>query len=221
MRVLLVDDSSDCSNNFIEEIEKEYVVDVAHSVNEGVYMSEVNDYDVIVVDGSVSGEEGRYLCRDIRNANIASPILYLVDSDDYKFRLETLKDGASVCVSRKVPSEVLSAQIKALLKLRHYYHAPNQLIISGLTIDMYKKEVRFGAAKIDIRKKEFSILEYLLLNKSKVVSKEELLDHVWEDGILMRSNSLEVHIRNIRLKVEKPFNIRLITTVRGFGYKIE
>ncbi len=221
MRVLLVDDDLDYINSYIAEIQKDYIVDVAYTASDGAYRAEVSDYDVIVVDSNLPDEDSYRLCREVRDANISSPILLLSDNQDHRTRTQSLRDGANVCLSKTAPPTELLAQIKALTRLRHSYNGGIKIKVGNLTVDFNLQQVCNGSEKISLRKKEFNILEYLLMNRSRVVSKEELLDHIWEDGILVRSNSLEVHIRNLRLKIEKPFDSTIIKTLRGFGYRID
>jgi two-component system, OmpR family, response regulator len=222
MRILLVQDDLDYLSDHIAEIEKEYIVDVAYTASDGCYMSEVNDYDVIVVDSYLPDNDGHYFCKVIREANVASPILYLSNKENSVDRASCLKDGANVCLSKAASTQELSAQIKALVRLRHKYAGSNSIKLADgmLSIDLSSQIVKHNNLEIPLRKKEFGILEYLLLNRGRIVSKEELLDHIWEDGILVKSNSLEVHVRNIRQKLEKPFCLNVINTIRGFGYKI-
>jgi DNA-binding response OmpR family regulator len=221
MRILLVNDDLDYINGYIAEIEKDYVVDVAYTAGEGAYMSEVNDYDVIVVDCNLPDQGGISLCKEVREANIHSPILFLADYEDRSTRISCLRDGANVCFPKDASSEELVEQIKAILKLRHRYNGSSKIVIGDLTVDLVLQEVYTLRGKIQLRKKEFALLEYLLLNKGKIVSKEELLDHIWLDGILVKSNSLEVHIKNLRTKLDVVQGRSVIKTVRGFGYKIE
>lgn len=221
MRVLLVDDDLDYINSYIAEIQKDYIVDVAYTANDGAYRAEVNDYDVIIIDSSLPDESSYRLCREVRDANISSPILVLSENQDHCTRTQSLKDGANVCLAKTAPPTEVSAQIKALTRLRHSYGGGTKIKLGNLVVDFNLQQVSADSQKIQLRKKEFNILEYLLLNRGRVVSKEELLDHIWEDGILVKSNSLEVHIRNLRIKIEKPFGQALIKTLRGFGYKID
>jgi DNA-binding response OmpR family regulator len=211
----------DYINSYIAEIQKDYIVDVAYTANDGAYRAEVNDYDVIVIDSCLPDEDSYRLCREVRDANISSPILLLSENQNHITRTQSLKDGANVCLAKQSPPSEVSAQIKALTRLRHSYASRNKITVSCLTVDFSLQEVSGPNGKIPLRKKEFNILEYLLLNRGRTVTKEELLDHIWEEGILVQSNSLEVHIRNLRLKLEVPFGQIIIKTLRGFGYKID
>jgi DNA-binding response OmpR family regulator len=221
MRVLFVDDDLDYINSYLAEIQKDYIVDVAYTADEGSYRAEVSDYDVIVIDSNLPDEDSYRLCREVRDANISSPILVLSDNQSHQTRTQSLLDGANVCLLKSSPPSEVSAQIKALTRLRHSYSSPNKIKLGNLVVDLNLQQISSDAGKITLRKKEFSILEYLLLNRGRIVPKEELLDHIWEEGILVQSNSLEVHMRNLRLKLEVPFGQTLIKTLRGFGYRID
>lgn len=221
MRVLLVDDDLDYINSYIAEIEKDCIVDVAHTASDGAYQAEVNDYDVIVIDSALPDDSCYRLCREVRDANISSPILLISDRQDHSTRTQSLRDGANVCLAKTSPPTEVSAQIKALTRLRHSYSSSSKVSLGKITVDFNLRQVCSDLGKITLRKKEFNVLEYLLLNRGRVVSKEELLDHIWEDGILVKSNLLEVHVRNLRQKIEKPFGQPVIKTLRGFGYRID
>ncbi len=223
MRILLIQEDLVYLSDHIAEIEKEFIVDVAYTASDGSYMSEINDYDVIVVDGSLPNGSAIYCCKDIRTSNVSSPILYLSDSRSSIERTSWLHDGANACLSRKSSTQELSAQIKALARLRYKSSGANSVkLLEGTEIiDLITQQVTVNNKEISMRRKEFNILEHLLLNRGRAVSKEELLDHVWDDGILVKSNSLEVHIRNLRFKLERPTGKKIIRTMRGYGYRID
>lgn len=214
----MVEDDLAHLSNCIAEIEKEYVVDIAYTASDGCYLSEVNDYDTIVVDSALPLKGGLNFCKTVRDANIASPIVYLSDVTDAEARTKFLKDGANVCLSKKASTLELKAQIKALTNLRYSFSGSKTVLLQNgsFKVNLDKQCVLKEDKEIFFRKKEFSILEHLVINIGKVVSKEELLEHIWEEGILVKSNIVEVHIRNIRAKLDAT----VIKTVRGFGYRV-
>jgi DNA-binding response OmpR family regulator len=220
MRVLFIEDEGSYLNDCLAEIEKHYVVDVAYTASDGEYLSEVNDYDMIVVDSALPDKESHDLCRQVREANCASPILVLADRENTDLRIKTLRHGASVCMYKPVHPTELSLQIDALVKLKSRLAASQFITAGPVSVDTISSEASINGQVILLRKKEFGLLEYLAINKGRVVSKEEILEHVWEDGILVRSNTLEVHIRNLRTKLDRAHVPGLIKTIKGFGYKL-
>jgi DNA-binding response OmpR family regulator len=219
MRVLLIDKDGDLLDQVVGDIQESYIVDTAGSGVEGTYLSETNEYDAVVVGPSLTDMNPCEVCQKARNANLKVPIVYIPTENKLESRLEAYKSGADVCINRPVNGEELKAQLRAFERLKAGVES-SEIKIKNFSLNLITRSVCFHGKKLDLRRKEFDILEYLFINKNRVVSKEELLDHVWENGIYIFSNTLEVHIRNIRNRLEKPNKITLIKTVRGFGYTI-
>jgi DNA-binding response OmpR family regulator len=218
MRILLVEDRTDTTTNILEEVNKYSIVDVAYSGNEGAYMSQVNDYDVILLDSELPDMDGSDLCKLVRTSNVDSPILFLSDKDDLEYKIHSLDSGADCYLRKPVNSEELNAQIRVLTR-----KSDRQSIttIKGLAIDLRNREVRYKSICVSLRRKEYEILEYLVINAGYTVSKEKLLEHVWDIGVDVVSNTLEVHIRNLRDKLQPYLGRSFIRTISGFGYRIE
>lgn len=219
MRLLLVDNDSDYLNTYLSGLEKQYIVDIAYNAAEGTYLSEVNDYDVIVVDSSIPDMCPPDLCRCTREIRSHVPILLLADRDNREITIKSLEAGADLFVYKPVDTPELCAQVNALVR-RTCGISTSKLHLGALVVDLTLKKVLVHGNPINLRRKEYEILEYLALNAGNTISQEKLLDHVWTDGMSFCSNVLEVHIRNIRKKLERPFGICFIKTVRGFGYKL-
>lgn len=220
MRVLLIEDDKDYLQNCLAEIEKDYVVDVAYTGNDGAFMSEVNDYDAIVIDSSLPDKKACSVCKEAREVQLGVPILVLADKDDNLPKIEYIKNGANVCIDKTTAGNEICTHIKALTSLQ--FKSTRVVNLSNnVTVNLDNQNLTNKNGEITLRKKEFRILEYLLKHRKRTVTKEELLDHIWEDGILVKSNSLEVHMRNLRQKIASTSNEEVIKTVRGFGYKID
>ncbi|MFC1624822.1 response regulator transcription factor [Patescibacteria group bacterium] len=220
MRILMVEYDKKFLNDLLVEVEKDYIVDVAGSGVEGAYLSQINDYDVMIVGHNLPDMDGSEVCRLTRTAEINTPILYISEGGEEKTKVECLDAGADVHLLKSMGKDSFKAQVRALARRKNLFNGGSILKIGNLRMNLKDKEVFIGKKILELRRKEFDLLEYLLLNAGRAVSKEEILEHVWQNGIYVFSNTVEVHIRNLRTKIEE-YNIDPIKTVRGFGYKIE
>jgi len=220
MRILLIDEDKEFLDDMLVEVEKDYVVDVVHNGVEGADLSQINDYDVMVVGDVLPDMEGLEVCKKTRTANITTPIIYVSRTDDILRKVESLDSGADVHIVRPISYIAFKAQIRALVRRKNHFNGGRFLEVGKIKMDLRKKVIIINGAEIKLRRKEYDLLEYLLLNKNRVVSREEILEHVWKEGIYIFSNTVEVHIRSLRGRLQK-HEIDAIRTVRGFGYKLE
>lgn len=220
MRVLFVEEDLGYINALMGELSRDYVVDIAHTGEDGAYLSEINDYDVILVDDTLPDCKGTDVCCLTRNAQCLSPIILLSESYSENKIIETLENGADLCFPRNAPPSQIKQGVSALIhKNSTLKRAP--ITLNDLYFDFCTKIVKVKNVEVKLRRKEYDILEYLVLKRGRVVSKEELLEHMWVTGIYLLSNTVEVHITNLRNAIEKPFGVHIIETVRGFGYRIK
>ncbi len=220
MRVLFVNNDADSAVDMCSAIDKHYLLDVAHNGEEGVYLSQVNDYAAIVVEADLGDMENTDLCKVTRGEDQETPIIVLLDEDDLEKKLDSLDCGADAVLTKPVQAREIVAYLRSLIKKASGVKGSNMLSVGNLTLDLSSKEVDRGGQGIELSRKEFGPLECLMLNKGRIVSKERLLEQVWEMGFETFSNTLEVHIKSLRDKVDRPFEKRLIKTVYGFGYKL-
>lgn len=221
MRILLVEDDKDLLEDVLTEVEKDYVVDVAYSGVEGTYLSQINDYDVMVVDATLPDMDGVEICRLTRGADIKTPIILLHDSCELSNKVMGLDAGADVNLQKPIDILEIKAQVRALTRRNNSVAGGCVIKIGKLEVDCRQKQVLVKGKVLHLRRKEFDLLEYLIINRKRVVSKEEILEHVWEKGIYVFSNTVEVHIKSLRERFKKHLRKKLIRTVRGFGYKID
>jgi DNA-binding response OmpR family regulator len=220
MRILLVDNDGDLIDQVLSGMHQSYVVDIAHSSSEGGYLSEVNDYDAVVVGPSIFDDDRNELCQKARVSNTTVPIAIIPSEDNSEKRIQALNSGADVCMKYPVDPPELDAQLRALIRRNSF--CPNPTITVGdITLNSSQRKIMARGKVVSLRKKEYEILEFLIMNKGKTISKEVLLEHIWDGGIYIFSNIIEVHIRNIRLSLEKFGVEKIIKTIRGFGYLIE
>lgn len=221
MRVLLIEDDVTITRLLKEGLEDEsYAVDVANDGSEGYRTATADDYDVIILDIMLPGMNGYEVCRALRNDGNKTPILMLTARDTERDIVEGLDTGADDYLAKPFSFDVLLARIGALLR------RPNEkleeiLQVGDLKLDPSSKKVTLASQEINLTAKEYGVLEYLMRNKGKVLSKEQIISHVWDFDADVLPNNVELFIMFLRRKIDKPFKSKLIHTVSGFGYKLE
>lgn len=221
MRVLLIEDDVTIARLLKEGLEDEsYAVDVANDGSEGYRTAVADDYDVIILDIMLPEMNGYEVCRALRNDGNKTPILMLTARDAERDIVEGLDTGADDYLAKPFSFDVLLARIRALLR------RPNEkleeiLQVGDLKLDPSSKKVTRASQEISLTAKEYGVLEYLMRNKGKVLSKEQIISHVWDFDADVLPNNVELFIMFLRRKIDKPFKLKLIHTVSGFGYKLE
>ncbi|HSX07289.1 MAG TPA: response regulator transcription factor [Candidatus Saccharimonadales bacterium] len=222
MRVLIIEDEHKIANAVREGLSSEsFAADVCHDGEEGLNAALFEEYDLIILDRMLpGGMDGVEICRKIRAAGNHVPILILTAKDQVRDRVEGLNAGADDYLVKPFSFEELLARVKALLR-RPHDSLGETLQAADLTLDTVSKEVRRAGKSIQLSSKEYALLEYLLRNKEKVLSKHNIMSHVWDFDADILPNTVEVFITYLRAKIDKPFDgPRLIQTVRGFGYRL-
>ena len=221
MRVLLIEDDVTIARLLKEGLEDEsYAVDVVNDGSEGYRTAVADDYDVIILDIMLPEMNGYEVCRALRNDGNKTPILMLTARDAERDIVEGLDTGADDYLAKPFSFDVLLARIRALLR------RPNEKLeeiiqVGDLKLDPSSKRVTRASQEISLTAKEYGVLEYLMRNKGKVLSKEQIISHVWDFDADVLPNNVELFIMFLRRKIDKPFKSKLIYTVSGFGYKLE
>lgn len=222
MRVLLIEDEHKIAEALKKVLTKEgYAVDVSYDGDDGYAMATTEPYDVAIIDRMIPGEySGLDIVREMRKLKINTPVLLLTALSSIQDRTTGLDSGADDYLVKPFALEELLARVRALLR-RPSQQQSNILKLSDLTLDTNNFRVTRGGKEIQLTHKEFSLLEYLLRNIGRPVSKDLIISHVWNYEADILPNTVEVHIRYLRAKMEEPFENKLIHTIRGFGYKME
>lgn len=221
MRILLVEDDVAIAQSLKEGLEDEaYAVDVVHDGDEGYRTATADDYDVIILDVMLPEMNGYEVCRALRKDGNQTPILMLTARDAERDIVEGLDMGADDYLAKPFNFEVLLARLRALLR-RPNEKLEEVLRVGDLTLDPSLKKVTRAAQEISLTAKEYAVLEYLMRNAGKVLSKEQIISHVWDFDADVLPNNVELFVMFLRRKIDKPFGSKLIHTVPGFGYKLE
>ncbi len=221
MRILIVEDDKKLSA-FLQKgfREEQFAVDICRNGTEAVYYIEVNDYDLIILDIMLPGKDGIAVCKEIREKSITTPIIMLTAKDTLEDKINGLSEGADDYLTKPFSFEELLARIKALLRRSQDYKG-KILKINNLELNPWKRTVLRRGKKISLTGKEYALLEYLMRNRGRMVSKSMIIEHVWDMNYDGLSNVVNVYINHLRKKIDKDFNKKLIHTIRGYGYKID
>jgi DNA-binding response OmpR family regulator len=197
-----------------------FAVDVAHDGVDGLWRAREHDYDAIVLDLMLPGLNGFKVCATLRAEDNWTPILMLTAKDGELDEAEGLDTGADDYLTKPFAHVVLVARIRALVR-RGRPPRPVVLAAGDLHLDPGSRRVWRGATEVELTARETSLLEYLLRHPGDVLSKRDILDHVWDDEFEGDPNIVEVYVRHLRNKLDRPFGREAIGTVRGAGYRLD
>ena len=221
MRVLVVDDEQRLAAALRRGLEAEGIaVDVAHTGTDGLWLARENDYDVLVLDIMMPGMSGYTLCRTLRDEEDWTPILMLTAKDGDWDQIEALDTGADDFLTKPFSFAVLLARLRSLVR-RGARDRPVVLEAGDLSVDPASRKVRRGDADIQLTSREFAVLDFLIRRKGEAVTKAEILANVWDFDFDGDPNIVEVYIRHLRNKIDRPFGRAAIETLRGAGYRLD
>lgn len=222
MRILVIEDERKIARALALALKNEkYAVDICFDGTEAFAMATAIDYDLIILDRMIPGDyDGITLTKKLRNLENKTPILLLTALSSVQDKTHGLDSGADDYLTKPFALDELLARVRALLR-RPKTIAENTLKVADLSLDPILHTVKRSNSAIELTNKEFSLLEYLMRNKNRPVSKEQIIEHVWDFDADILPNNIEVYISYLREKIDKPFDKKLIQTVRGVGYKID
>ncbi len=221
MRVLVVDDDPRLTAALKRGLQGEgFAVDVAGSGTDGEWLATETGYDVIVLDVMLPGVDGYELCRRLRSAQVWAPILMLTAKNGPDDEAHALDTGADDFLAKPFSYVVLLARIRALLR-RRGAERPSVVTAGDLSLDPAAHVVRRGEDTVELTPRQFALLELLLRRAGDVLSKREILEHVWDFAFDGDPNIVEVYVRQLRTRIDLPFGRAAIQTVRGAGYRLD
>ena len=218
MRLLLVEDDARIARFVAKGLrEQSYAVDVATNGDDALYQAEVNTYDLIVLDVMIPGRDGFAVCRELRAAGQKIPILMLTAKDAVEDRIAGLDFGADDYLTKPFEFRELLARLRALLR-RSGELRPARIAVADLVLDTGARTVSRAGTDVPMTTKEYALLEYLMRNEGRVVTRTMLLENVWDFHFDPNTNIVETHISRLRAKVDRGHANELIQTIRGVGY---
>ena len=220
MRVLVVEDEVKMAALVRRGLEREgYAVDVAADGPEALWSARERDYDAIVLDAMIPEPDGFAVCRTLRDEGRWAPVLILTARDSVEDRVRGLDAGADDYLTKPFAFEELFARLRALTR-RGPVERPIVLVVGDLTLDPVTRTVRRGDQRVDLSAKEFALLEFLMRHPDEVLTRTRIIEHVWDFAYEGGSNVVDVYVRYLREKVDRPFGRADIETVRGVGYRL-
>lgn len=220
MKLLVIEDNPRLAGRLRQQLGKWYTVDIANSGDRGLQHITSCPYDCILLDLGLPDAPGLDICKQIRAITKEVPILVVTGIDTTASRVSLLENGADDYITKPFDFLELKARINTLLRRRARADDTPLIIIGDLIIDPARRTVLRGPTAVTLRRKEFDILEYLALNPGRVMSRENIINHAWSSTSSSWVGSVDVHIKQLRDKIDKPFSYPLIKTVYGLGYML-
>lgn len=220
MKILVIEDEKRITSFVRKGLQYEgYTVDVAYDGVKGMEKAKDETLDLIVLDVMLPGKDGMKLCSELRDGGIATPVIMLTAKDSIDDRVKGLDAGADDYLVKPFAFKELLARIRSLLR-RGDNVKQVILKIADLELDPASRVVKRGENEIELSKKEYSLLEYMMRNKNQVLTRTMIAEHVWDYDFDSFTNTIDVYIRYLRKKVDDGYAKKLIKTIRGVGYKI-
>jgi two-component system, OmpR family, response regulator len=218
--VLVVEDEVKMAALVRRGLEREgYVVDVAGDGPEALWSAREREYDAIILDAMIPEPDGFAVCRTLREERRWAPVLILTARDSVEDRVRGLDAGADDYLTKPFAFEELFARLRALTR-RGPIERPMMLSVGDLSLDPVTRTVRRGGDQVDLSAKEFALLEFLMRHPDEVLTRTRIIEHVWDFAYEGGSNVVDVYVRYLREKVDRPFGRADIETVRGVGYRL-
>ncbi len=220
MRILIVEDQKKTAQ-FIRKglVEQGYAADIVGEGSEAVNMARIHDYDLILLDVMLPGQDGLQTCRNLRRLKIQIPILMLTALTSTEDKVQGLDCGADDYLGKPFEFKELLARIRALVR-RHQATHP-KLKVGDLELDLASRQVTRGGKEVDLTSKEFALLEYLMQHAGQVVTRTAMSEHVWDIHFDNESNVIDVYINFLRKKIDHAHSTKLLHTVVGAGYVLK
>ena len=221
MRILVVEDERKVASFVKKGFEEEgYAVDVAPDGEKAIFLAETNEYDVIILDWMLPKRDGLGVLQHLRRSGVATPVILLTARDAVNDKVQGLNTGADDYLTKPFEFAELLARVRALFR-RGKSDQPTVLEVGDLRMDLLARKVLRAGVPIDLTAKEYSLLEYLLRNAGNVLTRTMIAEHVWDVHFDSDTNVIDVYVNYLRNKIDKPFEPKLLQTVRGVGYVLK
>jgi DNA-binding response OmpR family regulator len=221
MKLLIIEDNPRLSEKMKQQLQKWYIVEIANSGDEGLRLVSTKSFDIVLLDLGLPDIPGIEVCKQIRQLTSETPILVITGIDTTESRVDLLDNGADDYITKPFDLSELRSRIGALARRSLRSKSIPLLKVGDLVIDPASRKVMRDNTSIYLRKKEFDILEYLVVNTGRVLSRQMIINHAWPVTTTSWTGSVDVHIKQLRDKVDRPFSYPLIKTSYGVGYMVD
>lgn len=221
MKILIIEDDEGILRNIQKILEQEqYLVDTSTTGTDGLYRTEIDDYDLVILDWMLPDIGGNEIIKILRGKKVSTPIMLLTARSQLEDKLEGFEAGADDYLTKPFEMKELLARVGALIR-RNFPQSPSPLIkIGDLEINSNTCQVHRQGVTIQLAPKEYALLEYLARNPCTVIDRMSLMNHIWGDALDSFSNTVDVHISYLRTKIDGPYSKKLIKTVKNKGYML-
>lgn len=219
MRALIIEDDHEVAN-FVAQALKEsgFVTDTAHDGRDGLFMAANENYDIIILDRMLPTKDGLSVLKTLRATEITTPVLILSALGDVRHRIDGLKSGGDDYMVKPFSVAELLARVQVLLKRTIPSNAESELTVGELKIDLLSRKATRAGVEIDLKPKEYKLLEFMMRHAGQVVTRTILLEQVWDYNFAPQTNVIDVHMSRLRNKIDKGYPNELLHTIRGAGY---
>lgn len=220
MRILIIEDNPLIAQALRVSLKDSFVIDICDKGQDGIYAASTTAYDTILLDLNLPDIGGEKVCSRLRNKGIKSPIIVLSGKGEIKSKIALLNMGADDYVVKPFNMQELRARIDVAMR-RSTNSQGSVIEIEGIKLDSIARIVERFDESIHLRRKEFDLLEYLIRHKNQSVTRTMILEHIWDTNENLWANVVDVHIKHLRDKIDRPYGTKLIKTVHGVGYRFE
>jgi len=221
MRILVVEDEAEVAAYLSKGLKEHgYVVDEAHDGKDGLFLALSEPFDAMIIDRMLPNVDGLSIVRSVRQAGMTTPVLILSALGQVDDRVEGLREGGDDYLVKPFAFSELIARLEALQRRKAPRESQTRLVVGDLEMDLLARTVRRSGQDIDLKPREFALLEYLMRHAGQVVTRTMLLEHVWDYHFDPQTNVIDVHISRLRQKIDRGFETELLQTVRGAGYTL-
>lgn len=221
-KLLLIEDNRAISDPLAQALQTTHQIDLAATAEQGLKRAEAESYEIIILELHLPDRSGLAVCEELRNRGIIAPVLVISADSHVLTKIKLLDAGADDYLTKPFSLGELKARLRVLQRRAVEQNpAVSDLAVGDLTLDRASRQVSRGGITIDLRRKEFAILECLMLRAGTVVSRETLTRYAWDSGDDNWTNTIDVHIKYLRDKIDRPFQQPCIKTVHGLGYRLD
>lgn len=220
MKLLLVEDNQRLAERISEKLKNDYILDLCLTGEEALNLVGMTNYETIILDLGLPDMHGSSVCKAMRDKGINTPILILTGSHSINDKVELLTEGADDYLPKPFEVAELKARITALSRRNKTIHIQTKYVVGPICLNSSKRTVHHSDREVELRRKEFDILEYLMKNRGRTVTREMIMNHVWESDTKSWLNTIDVHMKHLRDKLEKPNGSHYIKTIYGVGYRM-
>lgn len=219
MRILIIEDNKSIARVVKHDLKSYYSIDISYNGIDGLRHAQSTPYDTILLDLNLPDIDGEEICRTLRNQNIDTPIIIISGKDQIADKINLLDMGADDYITKPFNMRELRARINVALRHPANLIPSGEIIVHDLTLNPSSRTVYWVGKPIVLRRKEFDLLEYLMRNKSQTLTRTMILEHIWDMNENLWANVVDVHIKHLRDKIDRPYGGTSIQTVHGVGYK--